>query len=507
MNGSQGRSDPLAGSAGAGASKVGVLTHYLRYSGANILVLLAGFVSFPALTRLLDNTQYGILGYYETWVMLAVAVAKLGAQHSIVRFYPYSNEPDRLGHFATNLFLLPLLFSLSLWAIAAVALLLVDRLGEAEFSGVFWLAVLMIPLLVFSSLVQMVMRASERSRILTVTRVGWRWFELAMVLSAVYFVQRSALSVYAGKILAAAIVLSYFFYWMRRNLAFSREATDLPAVWNSLRYGLPLVANEIATVALISVDRIMIKEITDDYAAVGVYSIGYSLALQVNILMHAALYEAFVPVANREFETVGAEAVRALKDRVLLPLTYASIGVAAMLLAVGSDALIALSGPDKVGSGIVFAIVGMSYALYPLIDVSGYGLLLRKRTGLVLAITFAATVLNVVLNLLWIPGYGVMGAVWATVASYLFLGACHYLFCPPELRRFPDRRALTISLGCALALLAVIHFSALFGLASPWARLPVAGLLFLVLYALPVWLLDARVRTMLRQWRGHRAAV
>jgi O-antigen/teichoic acid export membrane protein len=31
-----------------------------------VLVLIAGFVSFPVLTRLLDNHQYGILGYYDT---------------------------------------------------------------------------------------------------------------------------------------------------------------------------------------------------------------------------------------------------------------------------------------------------------------------------------------------------------------------------------------------------------------------------------------------------------
>ena len=71
---------------------VGFGTHYLRYSTANALVLLAGLISFPALTRLLDNTQYGILGYYETWVMMAVAFAKLGAQHAIIRFYPHDGD-------------------------------------------------------------------------------------------------------------------------------------------------------------------------------------------------------------------------------------------------------------------------------------------------------------------------------------------------------------------------------------------------------------------------------
>ena len=44
--------------------------------------------------------------------------------------------------------------------------------------------------------------------------------------------------------------------------------------------------------------------------------IGYSLALQVSLLMSAALSESFIPVANRSWETGGADAVRALKAKV-----------------------------------------------------------------------------------------------------------------------------------------------------------------------------------------------
>ena len=99
------------------ASTPGLARHYLRYSTANLLVMMAGLVSFPLLTRLLDNTQYGILGYYETWVLMAVAVAKLGAQHSIQRFYPHGGDAARMRSFATNLFYLPMIGSLALWAL------------------------------------------------------------------------------------------------------------------------------------------------------------------------------------------------------------------------------------------------------------------------------------------------------------------------------------------------------------------------------------------------------
>lgn len=486
--------------------KASVGTHYLRYSTASVLVMLAGLVSFPALTRLLDNTQYGILGYYETWLMIAVAVAKLGAQHAIIRFYPYGDEQARLRKFATNLFLLPMLVSVGLWVVAMTVFFCVERFGGADFSPVLWLAVLSIPLMVFVSLVQMILRAGEHSGLLMVTRVSWRWLELALMLGAVLFLERSALAAYGGKVAAAVVVIVYYVHWVRKNLEFSREVLDFAEFRMSVRYGMPLVVNEIATVLLISIDRIMLKGMLDDFAVVGIYTIGYSLALQVSMLMHASLSESFIPVANRTFETEGAEGVRRLKARVLLPMTYASIGIAAAIWCTGSDAVQAVSGVGKAASGPVFAWIGTLYALYPLFDIGGYGLLLHKRSMTVLYLTLAVAALNIVLNLWMIPAMGLMGAVYSTVASYAVLGIAICLLCPADLRRLPDARSLLVALGCAAAFVAAVQGSGLFGLQSPWARLFAAGGLWLLLYVAPVLLLDKRLPKMILPRRWSRQA-
>lgn len=494
-----------AAAAPAPARKVGVGTHYLRYSTASILVMLAGLISFPLLTRLLDNTQYGILGYYETWLMIGVAVAKLGAQHAILRFYPYQDEARGLPAFAANMFLLPLAVSGAIWAAAVVVFACLDWFGGVSFSPVLWMAVLMVPLQVFASLVQMLLRAGEHSGVLTITRVAWRWLELVLMVGAVVALERTALAAYGGRMLAAVLVLAYYVHWIRRNLTFARE-WDWSQMRLTLRYGMPLVVNEIATVLLISIGRLMLKGITGEFSAVGVFTIGYSLALQVNMLMSTALSESFVPVANRNWETGGAGAVRALKEKILLPLTYGAVGIAAAIACVGSEAVQAISGPDKAGSGPVFAWIGAMYALYPLLEIGGYGLLLHKRSGTVLRVTLVAIAINVALNFLLIPRFGYMGATWGSVCGFAVLGAVLYALCPRELRLVPDRRALVVSLGAAAAFVLAVEGGGLFGLASPWARLFVAGGLWLLLYVLPVLVLDGRMRQLVPgAWKGRAA--
>jgi O-antigen/teichoic acid export membrane protein len=117
------------------------------------------------------------------------------------------------------------------------------------------------------------------------------------------------------------------------------------------------------------------------------------------------------------------------------------IGLAtAWLLVAGSDLMIALAGPAKAASAPVFVVSCLAMSWFPLFDIGGYGLLLQKRSRRYLLVTGSAGLLNVLLNLVLIPAMGVMGAVVATAASYVFLTVVHLHACPAELRALPPPR-------------------------------------------------------------------
>lgn len=485
----------------ASSARPGVGMHFLRYSIGSVLVMLAGFVSFPILTRLLDNTQYGIMGYFNTWVLIAIALAKLGGQHAVIRFYPHDGSRATFEHFSTNLVVLPMTLSFVLWATVALGLLAWQWSGQGTFSSVFWCVVLLVPVLVMGSFVQMVVRAAERSGLVMATRVLGRYLELALVVGFVVWIERSALSAFTGRLVAGAVLLAYFVYWSVRNLTFSRRQIDFAAMGAALMYGLPLMVNEFAGMVLSAFDRVLLKEITGDYAQVGIYTIGYALAMHINLLMNSALWEAFVPVANRVYGTEGEAAVRELKGRMLMPIVYASVGVATMVFAIGQDAIVALAGDGKAQSGAVFVVVGTTMALYPMFDISAYGLLLKKRSGTVLLITMGVTALNIGANLLMIPRFGYMGAAYAMVASHVVLWGAYFALCPRGLLRLPDLRTVATAVGAAAVLLGVIEGTDLFGIERAWPRVFAGGLLFLALYVLPVWLLDGRLRAVLPKLR------
>ncbi len=478
--------------------KASIITHYRRYATGSVLAMLAGFISFPIMTRLLDNHEYGIFGYYDVWVLMAVAIGKLGAQHAIQRFYPHGSDGPLLTRFSTNLFYLPLAISFSIWAVVVVSLGIFDIVTGERQSAVFWMVMILSPISIFCSLSETVMRVTENSKMVMISRVGWRWLELLAMLSAVWFIARDATTAYAGKLLAAFVMLSLYVRWITRHLDFSRSAIHLPALREGLIYGLPLVLNEMIAVALVTVDRLMLKALSGEFSAVGIYSIGSALAMQVNVFTNLTVFEAFTPTANRLFVTEGPAAVRALKKRILLPMTYAAIGIATLIGCLGTDAIVALSGSGKASSGPVFSWLGIVYCLQPLLLVSGYGLLLEKRSTKVLMLMIAGLIINAALNFVWIPPFGVMGAVYSTVVSSMIIAVAHCLLVPKDLLVLPDPKGIAIALiGSALAVAAVTQ-TQLFGLPAGWPRLIGGAALIGVIYATVVFIADWRLRELLK---------
>ena len=220
----------------------GIATHYLRYLGTNALVVAAGFVSFPILARLLDNRQFGLLGYYEAWGLLLAALLKLGTQHAILRFYPHDGDAAERARFRLAHVLWPFGLSLLLWALCLIGLFwLLPRVPVAE-RPLLVMLLLGVPLTVWSSLVEAVMYALERSDISLWLKTSWRWSELVVVLLLLGFVERSALGVFAGKFVVLLAVALWLTHWFRR---WSRDALAAPAWkqarWAGLAFGLPMM--------------------------------------------------------------------------------------------------------------------------------------------------------------------------------------------------------------------------------------------------------------------------
>lgn len=488
------------------AARPGLATHFLRYSLGSMLVMLAGVVSFPVMARLLDYTQYGLLGIFDSVLLVLAAVFKIGGQHAALRFYPHRGGVGALAGYGANQILIPFLGSCVLWAIAMLVFAAAPQLAHYAHHAAGWLALGSLLPAIWISMVAALMMAQERSELNVLVNAGSRWLNVAAVLGIVYFVSRTAAGVYAGRLAVEVSVAAALAAWVwRQKIPMHWRDRDWVQVFAGVRYGVPLMANEIAVILLVTVDRLMLQGFTGSTTAVGIYSVGASLALQVSVMLHAALNVSYFQVSIRQFETEGADAVVRTKRRVLNVLVYVVVAAMAGLLAVGRDAFLLLAGPTKAESVPVFVILCMMFVAGGLVDLCTSGLPLYKRSMTVLALSALAAAVNVVLNVFLIPRFGVMGAVYATLGSAAAFGAGSWIACPRDLLALPRVRTTVLAVGLGMLVSWVALATHLFGLVSHHARLGAMVLIELVLFAGPALALDRSLReAFLEQWRRWR---
>jgi O-antigen/teichoic acid export membrane protein len=152
----------------------------------------------------------------------------------------------------------------------------------------------------------------------------------------------------------------------------------------------------------------------------------------------------------------------------------------ALLVCVGDVFLVCLAGAAKAESAPVFVIVATTLVWYSLFEVAQYGLLLQRRATRYLLITLLATALNLALNLPLIAAFGVVGAAWATVASYAVLAGLQYRQCPSELRHLPPPRRFAMALAFPAALYTALHAFDYFGASGAAQRLAVGSTVVLM---------------------------
>jgi O-antigen/teichoic acid export membrane protein len=435
-----------------------VVRHYFRYLNAQLFNSIAGLISFPIMARLLSKEQFGILSYFELFPLVWIAFLKLGTQHSIIRFYPIygqSEDVEKRRTFYASLVTVPGIISTGLCALSLVVLLLWHMWSPIENIHFLLLVLILGQLGVLGSLSDNIMRARELSKKSAGISIFGRYTDFVFVLGMVYLTH-TALGYYTGKLFSSLILGGYMLWWLTHNCELNIRAFKPSIFRESLMFGLPLVISEISLILLAFADRLMLNKYLPGDARfvkeqLGVYGIGYTLAMYIGTFMRASLTSAYQPVANRLYQHHGTAAVRRFKHKLLKVLVYASLALMVGLLLAGKQVVHLFAGTDKLDAAPVFVWVGINYALMPIFNVAGYGLILTRKTSIIAWVVLVSAIINIILNFMLIPRMGIMGAVVATLVAYAFMGLYQIFKCPRELRSFPGWGEMAIPAGAAAA--------------------------------------------------------
>lgn len=377
------------------------------------------FLLIPLWTRFLNTEDYGIVGAMNVYLSVLFTVLLLGLAGSVTRqYYDFLDDPAEQKRYVTSVSLF------QLGAGLAITLLL-DRLGPAIWRAMNLESIPFDPfvrLMIWSAylrtLIQIPMTLyqveQKPGRYLSVQYSTFFANFLSAMLLVVVFRMGAAGQMWSTFI--AALVVGVVFTLLMYRQWFV-AAFDWKHVRSALAYGLPLVPHAVAGWALNAAGRLILQW-NVSLSELGLYTLGYNLGLVMNVLV-MAINQAWSPFYFRMMEK---DSKPNPTMRRVVSIYIALLGILCLAGILYAGDVVHLLLPEKYFGGVPFVgPVLLGYFLFGLYYFAISPVFFYKKTRVVPLLTGSAAVINVVLNLLFIPRFGALGSAWVTTFTYALL--------------------------------------------------------------------------------------
>jgi O-antigen/teichoic acid export membrane protein len=197
-----------------------------------------------------------------------------------------------------------------------------------------------------------------------------------------------------------------------RNFSFS-------LLKESVSYGLPLIGFELSALLLTTGDRFLLQYFLDS-EAVGIYSASYNLVKYLVDFFADACRLAAMPLFILIWEKEGKEKTQNFLSSVLRIYFMISIPIIFAVSFIGRDLLILIASKKFEVGYTILPLLIIGYVIHKANFLYAAGLFLLKKTGTLFIIYMSSTIINIVLNILLIPIWGLYGAASATLSAFIF---------------------------------------------------------------------------------------
>jgi O-antigen/teichoic acid export membrane protein len=384
--------------------------------------LAIGFISFPIFTRIFSVADYGMIDFIQKILLVPTALSKAGMQNSVLRFYnekEFSANPQAArSYYSTMLFgVAAMAVVITLVFLVAVKLLL-KHLIDGPLATLLCFASVLILLRAVESILLSFLRIEERTAVYNAAQVLMKAAMVGTVCAFLPWIGRSVRTYLSGTMVAEFIFVLVLVLWLFRRRLLSAVSFDGALFRSAIGFGLPLIFYELAGVILLTADRALVRYYLGG-EALGYYSVAYGLSQYVNDLMTVPLGLAILPIYLRLWSSEGRARTTEFLHISLDFYLMAAVGIY-MLVTLGShDALLLLASPKYLGADRLIPYLVAGLLIYTTHVFLCAGLLIQKKTGTMALALVCSTALNVVLNCVLLPRFGLQGAAVALLLTHI----------------------------------------------------------------------------------------
>ena len=384
-----------------------------------ILAQLFSFITFPVLTRVLTKEQYGVLGLVTTTMLFAVAIAKAGMSDGVIRFYKeYSADRGKLETFSSTVLMRGMVFSVLTSLFYLVLLLLARR--YLKFDERYLLCFLIMGFYLFirplNIIILYFLRVNDKTIFMNVVGLVEKICSVGFSLFLLLYVFKVFYGYFVGLVVAEVVVSVVLFCWFFKHFRVKPIKVSKELNLKLIKFGAPLLLTELSFLLMSYADRYLIVAYLGE-EALGLYSVGYNLAMYIGNIITFSLSYAIVPIYVELYGAEGREKTEAFLKKSLQYLLMVIIPMWFGYVAISKDLFITLASEKYAMAARFSPLVLLAYFFLGVNTIFNAGLYLKKKTFISFIISFSAIILNISMNLILLRRFGIISAAVTAATS------------------------------------------------------------------------------------------
>lgn len=422
-----------------------------------VLELGISFVGKVIIARVLGSVNYGAVSLGITTAAITSTLVLLGLGNGIGRYLPRDEDRSEQRSILVSAFRVVIPLSLLLGTLVALsAPLLATRVfNDPSLITILQIFAVAIPLgAVMKLSLGAVQGMQDSLPKVAIQNISFPVVRFLGIVIAVLWGLGAVGVAYAYLASYAAAVIVGLVYLYRRTPLFDRAVPTTSRERELLSFSLPLVGSGAMTIIISDIDIYMLGALRGT-ETVGVYNVAYPLAQLLTTAMMAFGF-VFMPIISELDAGDEPSQMRQLYQMATRWVVLVTLPVFLMLFLFPQWAIRYTFGVEYLPGAAALSVLAAGFFTHTVFGMNKGTLTSLGHTRLIMIDDVLAAVINVLLNIVMIPQYGLLGAAYATVASYLLMN----LLYATQLRRITGIQPFTRSMLVA----PIIGTAVLYGL-------------------------------------------
>lgn len=399
---------------------LGIGKDSLIYGLGNAVLKILALLTAPIFTRVFAPSEYGVMSLIASVISFLSLFLIFGMDNAIfVSFWQYKKERKEIISSA--------FWFLFVWGIflSLLAIIFSPYIAHLIFKNGIYQKLLLITfstafLTLLINFCKTILRLEFKAKVFAFISAFNAILATSLMIFFVVYLHKGLLGYFTGSLIGTFITFVLAIFLVRKNIAFKISSKRLLEM---VKFGAFIVPASLSFFVFDLSDRFFLNHYRT-LSEIGLYSIGINI-VSILVFFSYALSQAWSPQVLKIYYSsrkVFSEFVPRFFSYYLIFFFI----IASVISIFGLEILKILTTDKFFGAAKVIGPLALAMVFSASNQVTSLGITISRKTKYFAIDTALAAIINILLNFVLIPKYGMIGAGWATAISYLVLTAAYY---------------------------------------------------------------------------------